>query len=141
MSEKGKSQERLRRFFQLGNWKGVDGINWKGEGCGWGTFRAGDPGPGLYMLIPRCLLDTRWRCQVYFFTSLDLIFFLSPYGAVMAFIHVLCSQGGGLCHRGSDAPAQLRGEREIRGSSFSRRNRTGSRDTSHNWGPVSQSLL
>lgn len=43
------------RVFQLGNWKGVDGINGNGEGCGWGMFGAGDLEPGLHKLILRCL--------------------------------------------------------------------------------------
>lgn len=64
------------KVFHLGIWKDIDGINWNGEGCGWGTLWAGELEPGLHVLILRCLLDTRWRCQVYFFTSLDLIFFL-----------------------------------------------------------------
>lgn len=46
---------------------------------------------GLQTLILRCLLDTRWRGQVCFFTSLDFGFFFfsfSLYRAVIAFIHV-----------------------------------------------------
>lgn len=40
----------------------------------------------------------------------------------MALIQVPCFQVGGLCHREFDAGAQLRGEREIRGSVFSNGN-------------------
>lgn len=111
------------KVFHRGIWKGIDGINWNGEGCGWGTFGAGELEPGLHMLILRCLLDTRWRCQVYFFPSLDLICsFFSLYSAVMALIHVPCFQVGGLCHRELDFGTQLRGKREIWGSIFSNSN-------------------
>lgn len=125
------------KVFQLGNWKGVDGIHGNGEGCGRGMFGAGDLEPGLHKLILRCLLDTRWRCQVCFITSLDLIFF-SLYFSVMAITHVLCFQGGGLCHGEFDSGAQMRGERELHGSTFSKSNIKGSRDEIYNLDAVSQ---
>lgn len=100
-------------------------------------FGAGDLELGLHKLILRCLLDTRWRCQICFFTSLDLIFF-SLYISVTALTHVLCFQGGGLCHREFDSGALLRGEREIRGNTFSKRNIKGSRDKVCNLDAVSQ---
>lgn len=61
--------------------------------------------------------------MVYFFTSLDLNFyFFTLCSTVMALIHVPCFQCDGVCHREFGAGAQLRGDREIWGSSFSNSN-------------------
>ena len=93
-------------------------VGWNGEGCGWGMFGAKDLEPGLHMLILRHLLGTRWRCQVSFLTSLDLIFLLlSFHRVVMTLI-----QGGGLCHKESVAGPQVRSLREIWGSSWGKGN-------------------
>lgn len=67
------------------------------KAVGQGAFQISYLNPGLQTLLLRCLLDTRWRCQVYFFTSLDFDFFLlslqscnSIYSCPFAFSVVVC---------------------------------------------------
>ena len=50
------------------------------------------------------------------FIRFEILFLCST---VLAFIHVPCFQCGGVCHREFDVGTQLRGDREIWGSSFS----------------------